>query len=118
VRLVDGGLVDNLPAREAWATVQRGAVGARNAFVLALEGFAPKLSQPLWYGLEQLAAQNVQRNRPFVHHLRSFQQVLSPVDIVPGQPELQQAVQAAKAELHPDMPFVARMCRPFPPLPP
>jgi predicted acylesterase/phospholipase RssA len=118
VRLVDGGLVDNLPAREAWAAVQRGAVGARNAFVLALEGFGPKLSQPLWYGLEQLAAQNVQRNRPFVHHLRSFQDVLSPMEIVPAAPELQQAVQAAKGELHPDMPFVARMCRPFPPLPP
>jgi len=26
------------------------------------------------------------------------------------------AVQAGKGELLPDMPFVARMCRPFPPL--
>jgi predicted acylesterase/phospholipase RssA len=113
-RLVDGGLVDNLPARAAWGAVQRGAIGSRNAFVLALEGFGPKLTQPLWFGLEQLAAQNVARNRPFVHHLRSFQRVLSPLEVVPDDAELQLAIQSGKAELHPDMAFVARMCRPFP----
>jgi predicted acylesterase/phospholipase RssA len=115
-RLVDGALVDILPARAAWTAVQRGAIGARNAFVLALEGFAPKLTQPLWYGLEQLAAQNVGRNRPFIHHLRSFQRTLSPMEVVPDEDALRRAVQAGKAELHPDMPFVAHMCRPFAPL--
>lgn len=113
-RLVDGGLVDNLPARAAWGAVQRGAVGTRNAFVLALEGFGPKLTQPLWFGLEQLAAQNVARNRPFVHHLRSFQRVLSPLEVVPDEGDLQLAIQSGKSELHPDMAFIARMCRPFP----
>lgn len=112
-RLCDGGLVDNLPARAAWDVVRRGAVGTRNAFVLALEGFGPKLAQPLWFGLEQLAAQNVARSRPFAHHLRSFQHVLSPIEIVPDEEALRRAVQGAKAELHPDMPFVARMVRPF-----
>jgi predicted acylesterase/phospholipase RssA len=115
-RLVDGGLVDNLPARAAWAAVQRGAVGTRNAFVLALEGFGPKLTQPLWFGLEQLAAQNVARNRPFIHHHKSFQRVLSPLEVVPDDEELQRAIRSGKAELQPDMAFVARMCRPFPAL--
>lgn len=115
-RLVDGGLVDNLPAREAWAAAQRGAAGSRNAFVLALEGFGPKITQPLWFGLEQLAAQNVARSRPFVHHLRSFQRVLSPLEVVPSGEELARAIRGGKAEFHPDMAFVARMCRPFPPL--
>ncbi|BDG04820.1 patatin-like phospholipase family protein [Anaeromyxobacter oryzae] len=115
-RLCDGGLVDNLPARAAWAAVQRGAVGTRNAFVLALEGFGPKLAHPLWFGLEQLAAKNVARSRPFAHHHRSFQRVLSPLEIVPDDETLRRAVQGAKAELHPDLPFVARMVRPFAPL--
>jgi len=115
-RLVDGGLVDNLPARAAWGAVQRGAIGTRNAFVLALEGFGPKLTQPLWFGLEQLAAQNVARNRPFIHHHKSFERVLSPLEVVPDEAELQRAIRSGKAELNPDMPFVARMCRPFPPL--
>jgi predicted acylesterase/phospholipase RssA len=113
-RLVDGGLVDLLPARAAWGVVQEGAIGTRNAFVLALEGFGPKLSQPLWYGLAQLAAQNVARNLPFVTHLRSFQRVLSPLEVVPGEDRLQRAIQDGKAELHPDMALVARLVRPFP----
>lgn len=115
-RLVDGGLVDNLPAKVAWAAVHRGALGSRNAFVLALEGFGPKLSQPLWYGLEQLASQNVARNLPFVHHHCSFERVLSPAEIVPSPRALRQAALAGKSELHPDMPFLARMCRRFPPV--
>ncbi|MGC3997454.1 MAG: patatin-like phospholipase family protein [Anaeromyxobacter sp.] len=113
-RLVDGGLVDNLPAREAWATVQRGAVGTRNAFVLGLEGFGPKLSQPLWYGIAQLAAANVAWNKPFIHLHKSFQRVLSPIEIVPDAGELQRASNDGKAELHPDMPFLAHMVRSFP----
>ena len=115
-RLVDGSLVDNLPAREAWATVQRGAVGTRNAFVLALETFGPKLTQPLWLGLAQIAAPNVARNRPFAHLFRSFQRVLSPLEVVPDEDAVQRAVRMGKAELHPDMALVARMCRRFPAL--
>jgi predicted acylesterase/phospholipase RssA len=115
-RLVDGGLVDNLPARPVWGLAQAGAIGTRNTFVLGLEGFGPKLSQPLWYGLEQIAAQNVARSRPFVNLLRSYQRVLSPLEVVPGQASLRKAVQAGRAELLPDMPLVARLCRPFPPL--
>ena len=112
-RLVDGGLVDNLPARAAWAAVQRGLVGQRNAFVLALEGFGPKLSQPLWYGLQQLAAGNVSWNRPFIHLYRSFQRGLSPADIIPDAGDLQRAVNDGKTKLHPDLPFLAHMVRPF-----
>lgn len=115
-RLVDGGLVDNLPARAAWAVAQRGGLGTRNVFVLGLEGFGPKLAQPLWLGLARLAAQNVARNRPYVHVLRSFQRVLSPLEIVPEEQALTRAIQAAKSELLPDMPLVARMCRAFPAL--
>jgi hypothetical protein len=116
VRLVDGGLVDNLPARAAWGEVMSGRIGTRNAFVLALEGFGPKLTQPLWFGLEQLAAQNVVRNRPFIHVLKSFQRVLSPIELVPSEATLQRAILRAKAELAPEMPVVARLCRPFPAL--
>jgi len=115
-RLVDGGITDNLPARVAWQEVQRGRLGSRNAFVLALEGFGPKLTQPLWYGLERLAAQNVARNLDFVHHRRSFRRVLSPAEVIPKPRHLGRAIRAGKSEMHPDMPFVARMCRPFRPV--
>ena len=118
-RLVDGGLVDNLPARPLFGLAQAGAIGTRNTFVLGLEGFAPKLTQPLWYGLEQIAAQTTARSRPFVNLLRSYQRVLSPLEVVPGAGSLKKAVQAGRAELLPDMPLLARLCRPFPaPWPP
>jgi hypothetical protein len=58
----------------------------------------------------------VARNRPFIHHHKSVQRVLSPLEVVPDDAELQRAIQAGKAELQRDMPFVARMCRPFAPL--
>jgi predicted acylesterase/phospholipase RssA len=113
-RLVDGGLVDNLPARPIWGLAQAGAIGTRNTFVLGLEGFAPKLTQPLWYGLEQIASQTAAKSRPFVNLLRSYRRVLSPLEVVPGAGSLRKAVQAGRAELLPDMPLLARLCRPFP----
>ncbi len=115
-RLMDGGIADNVPARAAFEAVQTGRLGTRNAFVLALDAFGPKLTQPLWYSIEQLVAQNVARNRPFIHHQRAFQRTLSPVELVPRLSRLHRAMQWGKEELLPDMPFVARMVRPFPPL--
>lgn len=115
-RLGDGAIADNLPARAAYQAVQEGRIGTRNAFVLAFDGFGPKLSQPLWFTVEQLVAQNVARNRPFIHHQKTFQKVLSPVELLPRPSRLQRAIQWGKAELLPEMPFVARMVRPFPPL--
>jgi predicted acylesterase/phospholipase RssA len=115
-RLMDGGIADNVPARAAYQAVQDGRLGTRNAFVLAFDGFGPKLSQPLWFTVERLVAQNVARNLPFIHHQKSFQRVLSPVELLPRLSRLRLAIQWGKEELLPDMPFVARMVRPFPPL--
>jgi hypothetical protein len=42
--------------------------------------------------------------------------VLSPLEVVPGEAALKKAVQAGRAELLPDMPLVARLCRRFPAL--
>jgi predicted acylesterase/phospholipase RssA len=113
-RLVDGGLIDNLPARAAWQVVQRGAIGTRNAFILALDGFAPKLTTPHWFGMQRIAAQGLSRNRPYIHHLKSFQKTLSPLEVVPRVSQVLRAMQNGKEELMADMPLVARMVRPFP----
>jgi hypothetical protein len=115
-RLVDGGISDNVPARAAWGLVQAGELGTRNACVVALDAFGPKLTQPLWFGLEQLVAQNVARNRPFMTVHRTFTKVLSPVELVPGPPQLQKALRWGKEQLLPDMPLVARLVRPYPPI--
>lgn len=113
-RLVDGGIADNVPAKAAWRQVHEGAVGTRNAFVLAFDGFGPKLSQPLWFSVEQLIAQGIARNRPFIHHHKSFDQVLSPVELLPRPGRLRRAIGWGKQELLPDLPYIARMVRRFP----
>lgn len=116
-RLMDGGITDNLPARAAFDLVQRGALGTRNAFVLGLDAFGPKLAHPLWFTLQQLVAQNVARNRPFIGHAKSFQKVLSPVEVIPGEAHLTRAIQWGKEEFLPELPLLSRMCRPFAPPP-
>jgi predicted acylesterase/phospholipase RssA len=114
-RLLDGGLTDNLPARAAWEWAQRGAIGTRNVLVLGLEGFAPKLRHPIWYALEQLAAQGVSKSRPWVHVHRSYERVLSPLEVLPAPAQLARAVHAGREELAPDLPVLVRLCARYDP---
>jgi hypothetical protein len=113
-RLVDGGLVDIVPARAAWREVHSGSLGTRNAFILALNGFSMKLKTPLWLALERLAESNVAGNRKYAHLFHDFKHALSPLELVPGITLLTQAIASGQRELEPHMPLVARMLAPLP----
>lgn len=113
-RLVDGGMVDNLPCKAAWRAVHRGQVGTRNAFILALNGFATKLSQPLWLPLARLAEANVSSNRPFAHLVHDFSRTLSPLALVPSLQDLSVALEVGRKQLTPQVPFLTRMLAPLP----
>lgn len=115
-RLMDGGLVDNVPSRAAWRAVHKGQIGTRNAFILALNGFSMKLRTPLWLALERLAEVNVGSNRPFAHLQHDFRRTLSPLVIVPSVEQLLEAVQLGREGLAWDMPLVARLLAPLPPV--
>lgn len=117
-RFVDGGLVDNVPARAAWRAVHKGQIGTRNAFILALNAFSMKLHTPLWLGLERIAELNVKRNRPWAHLVHDFRRTLSPLVIVPTVEQLLRAVEWGRAALAWDMQVVARMMAPLPRLAP
>ena len=117
VRFVDGGLVDNLPAKVAWRAVHRGAIGTRNALVLALNGFARRLNTPLWLPLQQLAALNVSRQLPYAHVVQHFQRTLSPLDVVPRVELLLQAMELGRNQLEPQRPLITRLLAPLPSLP-
>jgi len=118
-RLVDGGITDNVPARAAWRYVQSGRLGgARNALVLALDGFAPRLSTPIWLPLQQIADGNVRSSVRYAHLLRRFTRTLSPLELVPSVENVMQAVKRGRAELAADMPLLARLLEPLPPLEP
>ena len=113
-RLVDGGLVDNLPCRAAWRAVHKGQIGTRNAFILALNGFSMKLSTPLWLPLERLAEINVSKNRPWAHLVHDFRRTLSPLELVPSVQTLSKAIEMGRNELSREMPFLTRMLAPLP----
>ncbi len=116
LRLVDGGLVDNVPAKAAWKAVHKGHIGTRNAFILALNGFAPKLTTPLWLPLERFAELTVAENRPYAHLFKDFKKTLSPLELVPSVEMLSRAVEMGRRQLTDDLPFLSRVMAPLPPL--
>ncbi len=115
-RLVDGGLVDNLPAREAWRAVQDGAVGDRDPFVLSLDAFAPQLSTRhlLFLPLMRIAAENSRLGRDQSHLVVTFKDVLSPLAVVPGPADFLRAVDNGRREMSPHIPLVQKMVGPIP----
>ena len=115
-RLIDGGLVDNLPAKAAWKAVARGRIGTRNAFILALDGFAPRLTTPFWLPLQRLAAMTVAPNLPYAHHVRRFSRTLSPLDVVPSVELASRALEYGRKALAEDIPFLRRVLTPLPPV--
>jgi predicted acylesterase/phospholipase RssA len=114
--LVDGGLVDNLPAKAAWRAVHKGLVGTRNAFILGLNGFATRFTTPLWLPLQRLAETNVAGNRPYAHLVLDFKKTLSPLELVPNVELTARAIALGRAQLGPHVGFLARMLAPLPPL--
>ena len=113
-RFIDGGLVDNVPARAAWRAVHKGEIGTRNAFILALNGFSMKLSTPLWLPLERLAEVNVKKNRPWAHLVHDFKRTLSPLELIPSVDGLANAMDLGRKQLTPEVPFLTRMLAPLP----
>jgi predicted acylesterase/phospholipase RssA len=114
LRLTDGGVVDNVPARTAWRAVQRGIIGTRNAFIVALDGFSPRLTTPLWLPLQRIALENVRRSKPYAHYYHAFRKTLSPVELIPRTASVMRNIETSKEELIDDLPFLQRMMEPLP----
>lgn len=118
-RLGEGGLTSNVPARIAWETIASGRIGGRrNAFVLALDCFAPNSRRLAWYPMQQaVRTANVDADRAFADLYLPFPRTLSPLNLVPSVRDAMTAIRWGREELAPHMPFVEAMCRPLPVLP-
>jgi predicted acylesterase/phospholipase RssA len=114
--LVDGGVVDNLPAREAWRAVQSGACVDRDPFVLALDGFSPRLSTKTlpFLPLMRVAVETSKAGREAAHIVVDFKNVLSPLAVVPSPHEFVRAVEWGREELLPLLPVLRKMIGPIP----
>lgn len=115
-RLTEGGIVNNLPARPAWEEVMRGRIGRRNAYVVALDCFAPRLAAPVYLPIQQLVRPNVQENLRYANFYHALGRVLSPLNLVPKLSEVTTAMKWTMDELGPRMPRLERMCSPIRPL--
>jgi hypothetical protein len=116
-RLVDGGLIDNLPAKEAWRAIQDGAApGERDPFVLSLDAFAPQLTTRhlLFLPLMRIAAENSRAGREQSHLVVTFKNVLSPLSVVPTPTEFLRAVENGRREMEPHIPLIRKMIGPIP----
>ncbi len=115
VRLVDGGVADNLPAREAWSAVQGGAIKKRDPFVVAFDSFAPRLGRHmLFLPLMRIAAENSKQGRQTAHLTVTFKNVLSPLSVVPSQNEFLRAINNGAEEVSAHIPLMRKMVGPIP----
>lgn len=119
VRLVDGGIVNNVPSRIAWQHVQRGDIRTRNTFILAFDCFAPQLTRNiLMHPIQRLVRPQVNANAAFAGFTKTFVQVLSPLDVVPDFKKIQVAMRNGYRELDHDRGFLQAMLQPLMPLSP
>jgi predicted acylesterase/phospholipase RssA len=115
--LLDGGLTENVPAKAAWTAVQEGTIGSRNALILALDGFSPRLSSGLWMPLQRIAHENVRRSLEYAHAVVTYSRTLSPTDILPSIGGLIRAIDLGRSQLAHQMPLIRKLTSPLPPLP-
>lgn len=115
IRLIDGGFVDNLPAREAIRAVSDGVSDGFDPFVLALDGFAPGLNRHLFfYPLMRFAMENSREGHEASHLTVTFKHVLSPINLVPTRETFHYAVKQGYAEISLHMGFIRKMVGPIP----
>ena len=113
-RLIDGGLMNNVPSRIAWEHVQRGDIGTRNAFVLAMDCFAPQLTRNvLMHPIQRLVRPQVASNAPYAGLTKTFVHVLSPLDVVPDARKVDQALRAGYREMEGDRALLRALQQPL-----
>jgi predicted acylesterase/phospholipase RssA len=115
-RLSEGGILNNVPIRPAWEEVMRGRIGRRNAYVVALDCFAPRVSSLLFYALQQVVRPNVLRNVPYANQYVALQRTLNPLNLVPPLPDVNRAMKWTMDELTPLMPEIEKTCAGFRPI--
>ena len=112
---VDGGVVNNVPSRVAWNSIQRGSIGHRNAFILALDPFAPiPNSNALFMPLQQVTRPSMNANRPYADLTHILRAVPNPINLSPGLESLQRFAAAVHRELQVEAPFIQKMTEPLP----
>ena len=118
LRLCDGGVVNNVPSKVAWDSVQQGLVGSRNCYVFGSDVFAPISSgrNLVWVPVQQIARRNVVNNIPYADHHKTFQSPPSPLQVIVNKySRLKSIIQSSRDELEADAPYIKRSLTDLPP---
>ncbi len=115
-RLVEGGIVNNVPVKPAYDAVLAGRITRRNAWFLALDCFAPRMSSVMFLPVQQIVRPNVQRNIAYANHYFPLERTLNPLNLVPDYPDVLRAQEWTSKELEPVMPLIIESCRTLPTL--
>jgi hypothetical protein len=112
--LIDGGVTANVPAALAWERVQAGAIGTRNAFVLAFDCFHPQWDpRHLWLQpITQAVALQRARDGRYADWVLRFEPTLSPLTLVPSPETVDQAIEWGRAAIDPLIPMIERSLEP------
>jgi hypothetical protein len=113
-RLVEGGIVNNVPVKPAYDAVLAGRIKRRNAWFLALDCFAPRVSSVVFYPIQQLVRPNVQRNIAYANLYFPLERTLNPLNLVPGYDDVLRAQEWTRKEMEPVMPTILEACRTLP----
>ncbi len=118
LRLCDGGVINNVPSKVAWESVQRGSIGVRNTHIMAFDAFAPlsKGRNLIWIPIQQIARPAVVANMPYSSYHKTFRNPPSPLQIlVNSYSKLKQIIQDAREELEADVPYIRESLQELPP---
>lgn len=115
VRFIDGGLANNLPGRAAFEAVQNGDGAGRDPFVLCLDAFAPNFRRHLLFTpLARMAQETSKDGRRVADLTITYDNVLSPLTVVPTPEEFLRAIANGKAETAPFIPLIRKAVGPIP----
>ena len=118
LRLCDGGVINNVPSKVAWESVQRGSIGTRNAHIMSFDAFAPlsKGRNLIWIPVQQIARPAVVANMPYSSYHKTFQDPPSPLQIfVNSYSKLKTIIKNAREELEEDTPYIREALKELPP---
>ena len=118
LRLCDGGVINNVPSKVAWESIQRGSIGSRNVQIMSFDAFAPLSTgrNLIWIPIQQIARPAVLANMPYASYHKTFQSPPSPLQImVNSYSKLKRITQKAREELEDDVPYMRESMKELPP---
>lgn len=112
--LVDGGVVANVPCELAYRKVLGGRIGSRNTLIVGFDSFHPRWNPAhLWLQpITQAIQLQMTRNSRFADLIVRCDPTLSPVNVVPGEAKLAEAIGWGANSVAPYTELIAALTEP------